>query len=170
MGDRVGVELLFNSVEFESKKQLAELAVAGAVGSWVRQRQFEFQLSWRWNVVGKATSGRRGLLALMSWCPEKMLIRYSKKASIQQSGPHGPGWTSRERERNNVTAIRSGGQNIAVMVDLQLPLTCNPWTTLSNPCNKVRGKYIFKEVFLHLPSCVVYFCVRLFIYCVVVML
>ena len=34
------------------------------------------------------------------------------------------------------------------MFDLQLPLTCKPWTTLSNPCNKVRGKYFVKEVFL----------------------
>ena len=40
------------------------------------------------------------------------------------------------------------------MFDLQLPLTCIPWTTLSNPCNKVRGKYMCKEVFLRLPSCV----------------
>ena len=31
---------------------------------------------------------------------------------------------------------------------LQHPLTCNPSTTLSNPCNKVRGEYIAKEVFL----------------------
>ena len=30
----------------------------------------------------------------------------------------------------------------------------NPWTTLSNPCNKVRGKYFSKEVFLRLPSCI----------------
>ena len=30
----------------------------------------------------------------------------------------------------------------------QHPLTCKPWTTLSNPCNKVRGKYDCKEVFL----------------------
>ena len=30
----------------------------------------------------------------------------------------------------------------------------NPWTTLSNPCNKVRGIYFVKEVFLCLPSCV----------------
>ena len=31
---------------------------------------------------------------------------------------------------------------------LQHPLTCNPSTTLSNPCNKERGKNIIKEVFL----------------------
>ena len=35
----------------------------------------------------------------------------------------------------------------------------NPWTTLSNPCNKARGKYICQEVFLCLPSCVLYSCV-----------
>ena len=41
------------------------------------------------------------------------------------------------------------------MFDLQHPLTCNPSTTLSNPCNKVRGKNIIvKEIFLCLPSCV----------------
>ena len=47
-----------------------------------------------------------------------------------------------------MTAIRVRGQNIAVMFDLQLPLTVKPHTTFSNPCNKVRGKYIVKEVFL----------------------
>ena len=40
------------------------------------------------------------------------------------------------------------------MFGLQHPLTCKPWTTLSNPCNKVRAKYFSKEVFLRLPSCV----------------
>ena len=30
----------------------------------------------------------------------------------------------------------------------------NPWTTLSNPCNKLRGEYFSKKVFLRLPSCV----------------
>ena len=40
------------------------------------------------------------------------------------------------------------------MFGLQHPLTCKPWTTLSNPLNNVRGKYNCKEVFLCLPSCV----------------
>ena len=40
------------------------------------------------------------------------------------------------------------------MFGLQHPLTCKPWTTLSNLTNKVRGKYNCKEVFLRLPSCV----------------
>ena len=51
------------------------------------------------------------------------------------------------------------------MFSLQLPLTCKPWTTLSNLTNKVRGKYFYKEVFLRLSlslrlsACVVYHCV-----------
>ena len=40
------------------------------------------------------------------------------------------------------------------MFGLQHPLTCKPWTTLSNPCNKVRGKYVVKEFFLRLSACV----------------
>ena len=38
------------------------------------------------------------------------------------------------------------------MFGLQLHLTCNPWTNLSNPCNKMRGKILLKKspcVFLH---------------------
>ena len=46
--------------------------------------------------------------------------------------------------------------------DLQLPITCNPWTTLSNPCNKVRGKILLKKsscVFL--PASLSLSCLRL---------
>ena len=68
-----------------------------------------------------------------------------KKASIRQSEPLGPRLGSpREQERHNMTVI-TGGKNIAVMFDLQLPLTCSPWTTLSNPCNNVRGKILLKK-------------------------
>ena len=47
------------------------------------------------------------------------------------------------------------------MFSLQHPLTCNPSTTLSNPCNKVRGEYFSKEVFLR-PSFQLPFFVRLY--------
>ena len=103
----------------------------------------------------------KGLGALMSWVPEKMLIRCSKDSphpaewalGLRLSGPG-------ERERHNVDGHKSGGQNISVMFGLQLPLT---YKTLSNPfptlTNKVRGKYIF----LKKSSCVfiifVYSCV-----------
>ena len=40
------------------------------------------------------------------------------------------------------------------MFGLRHPLTCNPSTTLSNPCNKVKGEYFSKEVFLCLPACI----------------
>ena len=48
------------------------------------------------------------------------------------------------------------------MFGLQHPLTCNPSTTLSNPCNKVRGEYFSKEVFLCLYYCVCYHCVAMY--------
>ena len=48
------------------------------------------------------------------------------------------------------------------MFGLQHPLTCKPWTNFSNPCNKVRGKYVVKEVFLRFPSCVVCSCIYLY--------
>ena len=54
------------------------------------------------------------------------------------------------------------------MFGLQLPLTCNPWTTLSNPCNNVKGKILLKK-----SSCAFLLAslsLRLFNYCVVVML
>ena len=56
--------------------------------------------------------------------------------------------TSGEQQRHNVTVISSGGQNMKFTLGHQLPLTCKPWTTLSNPCNKVRGKYISASSFL----------------------
>ena len=40
------------------------------------------------------------------------------------------------------------------MFGLQHPLTCKPWTTLFNPCNKVRGNYVVKEVLRPSLSCV----------------
>ena len=76
--------------------------------------------------------------------------RCGREATPDQGRPRKPPmeWTpaTREQERHNVTVISSGGQNMKFMFGLQHPLTCKPWTTLSNPCNKVRGKYICKEV------------------------
>ena len=43
-----------------------------------------------------------------------------------------------ERERNTVMAIGVGGQYVAVLFGLQLPLTVKPLVTLSN---KVRGVF-----------------------------
>ena len=89
-------------------------------------------------MVGKATPGRRGPRGpLMSWGPEKLVITLSS-----------PG----ERERHNVDGHKSGGQNVAVMFGLQLPLTVEPHTTLSNLANKLRGTYFSREAFARLSS------------------
>ena len=34
------------------------------------------------------------------------------------------------------------------MFGLQHPLTCKPWTTLSKPCNKMRGEYLKRSLFV----------------------
>ena len=61
-------------------------------------------------------------------------------------------WTPRplvehlkEQERHNVTVITVGSK-----YEVYVRSPANPWTTLSKPCNKVRGKNIVKEVFLRL--------------------
>ena len=36
-------------------------------------------------------------------------------------------------KRHNADGHKSGGQNVAVMFGLQLPLTCRPWVTLFEP-------------------------------------
>ena len=58
-------------------------------------------------------------------------MQYRKPAPIE-AGPHGP-WLSSpgERERN-ADGHKSGGQYVAVLFGLPLPLTHNPF-------NKVRG-------------------------------
>ena len=43
-----------------------------------------------------------------------------------------------------------GDKILQFLFGLQLPLTRKPWITFSNPCNKVRGTYFVKEVFLRL--------------------
>ena len=51
-------------------------------------------------------------------------------------------WTpaSREQEIHNVTVITVGSRNYSLCSVSSSLSHANPWTTLSNPCNKVRGK------------------------------
>ena len=92
-------------------------------------------------LIGEQMSWRKGVV---------------EKASTQQKvGPPGfrlssPG----ERERHNTDGHKSGGQYVAVLFGLQLPLT---HTTLSN---KVRGIF-FKEVFARL-----YYCINMYSACI----
>ena len=147
----MGVELLYNSVKigirsWGPEKLLIrcgrESPAEGALGA-----PDELEIGWskRQDVVGKATPGRwshRG--PRLSWGPEKLLIRCSKEShhpgDLRLSSPG-------ERERHNVDGHKSGGQYIAVLFGLQLPLTIKPGITSSNPYNKVRGTYFSKEIF-----------------------
>ena len=131
-----------SKIEWASNDYITQLSSTSQL-NWVPvpvELPVEFQAvglkigrSYRRDVVEKATSGRRGLWALISWSTEKMLIRCRKDSHEPAEWPLGLRLSIKEQERHNVTAIRVRGQNIAVMFDLQLPFTRKPWTTLSNP-------------------------------------
>ena len=88
----------------------------------------------------------------MSWGPEKMLIRCSNESHHPAEWASGPPVEHQENKKDTtLTAIRVEVKILKFMFRLQLPLTVEPHTTLSNPYNKVRGTYIYKEVFLR-PS------------------
>ena len=57
----------------------------------------------------------------MSWRQEVV-----EKASRKLS-PRASSWASGERERHNTDGHKSGGQYVAVLFGLQLPLTCKPF-------------------------------------------
>ena len=59
------------------------------------------------------------------------------------------GWAVLENEKDiTLTAIRVGVKILQFLFGLQHPLTRKPLITFSNPYNKVRSTYIYKEVFL----------------------
>ena len=94
--------------------------------------QLEIGRSYRRDVVGKATSGRRGIWALMSWGPKKMLIRGRKESHHPAEWPldlrlSSPG----EQERQNITAISLRVKILEFLFGLQLSLTVKPHTTFS---------------------------------------
>ena len=97
----------------------------------------------------------------MSWRSDELETRCGREACTLQSGPPGLRLNSpRERERHNADGHKSGGQYIAVLFDLQLPLTVKPWVTFSNPFNKVRGTYFSKRtvslVFIIVSICILH--------------
>ena len=149
---RVGVERLYNSVEFDEP-----------VASWVKcQLELKIGRSWRRDVVRKATPARRGHRKPW-WIGVQRRCWYDavKKASTQQSGPQGSVWASEERERHKVDGHNFGVkifQLCSVSSSLSHADLGQPFCTLTN---KVGGTYICKEVFL--PASL---SLRLFIYCV----
>ena len=83
-------------------------------------------------MVGKATPDRK---APREWTPASKSTRKT------------------QRDGHN------SGVKIWSLCSVSITLShANLWTTLSNPCNKVRGKYICKEVScVFLTACVVYY-------------
>ena len=79
-----------SKIEWASNEYITQL-------SWVPV-ELKIGRSYRRDVVGKATSGWRGLWVLMSWGPEKMLIRCVKEAITQQSWPCASGWASKNKK------------------------------------------------------------------------
>ena len=72
--------------------------------------ELKIRRSYKWDVVGRATSGRRGLWALMSWGPEKMLIRCRKESHHPAEWPLDLRLSIKEQERHNVTVITVGSK------------------------------------------------------------
>ena len=117
--------------------------------------------SWRRDVVRKATSGRRGLEAQMSWGPEKMLIRCSKESQHPAEWALGLRLSSpREQERHNVTVITVGSKYFSYV---RSPAPSHT-QTLNNPFEPLQIKWEV-NILLKKTSCVVYYCVWL-IHCV----
>ena len=99
-------------------------------------------------MVGKATPDRGGPQE-PRWNPDAV-----KKASIQQ-------WTlglrlssPREQERHNVTVITVGSKYYSLCLVSSTLSHANPEQPFCTLTNKVRGKYICKDVFLCLSACV----------------
>ena len=101
--------------------------------------------SWRRDVVGKATSGRRGLWALMSWGPEKMLIRCRKESHQPAEWPLGFRLSIKRTRKTQHDGHNSGVKILQFMFGLQLLLTVKPHTTFRTLQIKWEV-YICKEV------------------------
>ena len=100
---------------------------------------------------GKPHQAEGAIWALMSWGPEKMLIRCNKESHHSAEWVLGLRLSSPgEQERHNTDGHNFGVKILQFLFGLQLPLTVKPHASFSNPCNKVRGKYFAKEVFLRL--------------------
>ena len=72
-----------------------------------------------------------------------------KASTRQKTGPPGLRLSSPgEQERHNADGHKSGGQYIAVLFGLQLPLTVKPWVTLFEPFQIKWEVYFSKTVSL----------------------
>ena len=89
---------------------------------------------WWQDVVEKATAQQKGPSGPPMEFGDPLVTRCGRVS------PHPAEWAlglrlscPGERERHNADGHKSGGQYIAVLFRLQLPLTVKPWVSFSNP-------------------------------------
>ena len=94
-----------------------------------------------------------------------MLIRFSKESQRPAEWALGLRLSSpREQERHNVTVITVGSKYYSLCSISSSLSHANPEQPFCTLKNKVRGKYICKEVFLRLSACVcLYHCVLIIV-------
>ena len=73
--------------------------------------------------------------------PEKMLIRCHKESQHPAVNPKTSGWASKRTRKTQCDGHNSGVKIWSLCSVSSILSHANPWTTLSNPSNKVRGKY-----------------------------
>ena len=85
--------------------------------------------------------------------PRELETRCGREGHTQPRGPsENPRWSGPQHQENKT---QRDGHNSGVKIwSLCSVSSTLSHANLSNPCNKVRGNYVVKEVFLCLPSCV----------------
>ena len=94
-----------------------------------------------------------------------MLIRCNKESQHLAVGPKPPVEQPQRTRKTQRDSHNSGVKILQFMFGLQLPLTCNPWTTLSNPFNKVRGKILLKKSSCVFPPACVFVTASVLLLC-----
>ena len=113
---------------------------------------YSWRRSYRRDLVGKATPGRRGPRE-PRWSlgtREVANKMQSRKLAPSRVDPRASGWASGERERHNVDGHKSGGQNITVYVWSPAP---SHTQTLSNLFEPLQIKWEV-HIFIKKSSCV----------------
>ena len=118
--------------------------------------QLSSSSSWRRGVVGKNHTRPKGLEALMSWGPEKMLIRCSKESQHPAEWTPGPPVEHQENEKDTtLTAISLGGSKYFSYVRSPAPYHTQTLNNLFEPLQIKWEVYIF----IKKSSCVcLYYC------------
>ena len=90
--------------------------------------------------------------------PRELETRCGREGHPRPRGPsENPRWSGPQYQENKT---QRDGHNSGVKIwSLRSVSSILSHANLSKPCNKVRGEYFSKEVFMRFPSCVLYSCV-----------